>query len=328
VTVAEALPPEPPAAVEIEPEPLGAEKIEFEPEPEVAESRRDEQKPAFESTEISSEDFLHEEIKATAIPPYQRPKTAEGASRIIEEFRKPEIEVIGKDKVVAELLDELHLESVAKPAGGAKPGAEAADLFDEIFGAKPEAKAAEAPADLADDLFARLEAEEKAKPAGSRDDIFQSFVANLDQETVTAKDARTHFDLGIAFREMDSIEEAINEFEKALAVDTGEMTFDIDYQLGQCYASQNKFEMAVDYLESALSEGSDNEPTLFDLMFELGVVYKQMGNFERAKHYFVEVDKKSSNYRGAKAEIAEVDKGKGKKGKKKGSPDDDNIGFL
>jgi tetratricopeptide (TPR) repeat protein len=328
VTAAEALPPEPPAAGEIEPEPFEAGKIEIEPEPGVSEPRREERKPAFESVEISSEDFLREEAKATAIPPYQPPKTAEGASRIIEEFRKPEIEVIGKGKGVADLLDELHLEGVAKPAERAKPGAEPTDLFDEIFGAKPKAKAAEAPADLAEDLFTRLEAEEKAKPAETKDDIFQSFVANLDQEMVTAKDARTHFDLGIAFREMDSIEEAINEFEKALAVDSGEMTFDINYQLGQCYASLNKYEMAVDYLESALSEGNDSEPALFDLLFELGVVYKQMGNFERAKHYFVEVDKKSSNYRGAKAEIAEVDKGKGKKGKKKGSPDDDNIGFL
>jgi len=67
---------------------------------------------------------------------------------------------------------------------------------------------------------------------------------------------------------------------------------------------------------------------MWDLLFELGVAHKKLGNIERAKYYFTEVDKKSSNYRGAKAEIAEVDKGKGKKGKKKGGQDDDNIGFL
>ena len=226
---------------------------------------------------------------------------------------------------VADLLDELQLE---KPAPAEFKPTEAGDLLDEILGAKPQPKAEAGAATALDDLFAELETKAEAKSAGIQDEIFQSFVSHLDQETVTAKDAHTHFDLGIAFREMDSIEEALAEFEKALAMDTGDLTFDINYQLGQCYGSLNKPEMAIEYLETALAEGSENESVLWDLLFELGVAHKKLGNPERAKQYFVEVDKKSSNYRGAKTEIADLEKTKGKKGKKKGEPDDDNIGFL
>jgi len=159
------------------------------------------------------------------------------------------------------------------------------------------------------------------------DDIFQSFVDSLGEQGQGGT-TQSHYELGIAFREMDSIEEAITEYEKALALDAGDLAFEINYELGQCYVSLNKYDMAVEYLESALNENTDDEQAQLDLMFDLAVGLKQLGKLNEAKKYFEQVDAKSSNYRGAKAEIAECDKGKKKSRKKKKGDDDDKIGFL
>jgi len=341
-----------PTAEPVVEEPEAAEPVAAEPMQEEA--------TLFESVEVSSEDFIESGDVPRPEPPIQE-KPEE--SRILEDFRTPEpeaeAEVVEAEPVqeeeisaeVMEAMDELiepEAPVEAEPAEeklgvadllgdlGLEEGeskAEAAataggDLLDDIFGEKPAAPA-EPSGDALDDLIGELGQETKAVDTQT-DDIFQSFVDSLGEQKPGGDNAQAHYELGIAFREMDSLEEAIAEFEKALAKDVGEMAFEINYELGQCYASMDKLEMAVEYLESALSEGSDDDQALLDLNFELGVCLKKLGKLAEAKNYFIEVDNQSSNYRGAKDEIAECDKMRGgKKGKKKKKGgDDDNIGFL
>ena len=305
--------------------------------------------------ELTTDEFLSRG-EMPVREPIGRPQPAT-KSRILEEFRpfteaapteieeqpvakaagelEPEIIVRPEKKApaaesrttVADLLGEMDLEEFGVKSAAAVPEPAKGDLFDEIFGTP---KPTPAAGDALDSLIGGLEGATEAGQAKAEDDIFQSFVASLSEEARGAGDAQTHYELGIAFREMDSMEEAIAEFEKALAKDSGKLTFEINYELGQCYASMGKYDMAVEYLESALSEGTQDEQYLLDLRFDLGVALKQIGQLEKAKQHFKEVDSRSSNYRGAKAEIAECEKpkeGKGK-GKKKSGGGDDNIGFI
>ncbi|HPM76662.1 MAG TPA: tetratricopeptide repeat protein [bacterium] len=276
----------------------------------------------FDSVEVSSEDFM-----ATGEVPVKPIKEkAAVESRILEEFREPEATAptVKAEESLADLLGDLGLEP--KAASIEEPTAEEGmgDLMDDIFG-KVE-KPAVAAGDSLDDLIGGLTDETPAE-GEAVDDIFQSFVDSLGDQA-RGGTTQSHYELGIAFREMDSIEEAIAEYEKALALDAGELAFEINYELGQCYVSLNKYDMAAEYLESALSEGTDDEQAMLDLTFDLAVCLKQIGELDEAKEYFIKVDAKSSNYRGAKAEIAECEKGKKKGKKKKKGDDDDNIGFL
>jgi tetratricopeptide (TPR) repeat protein len=222
----------------------------------------------------------------------------------------------GKD-LMADLLTELDIGRPTPPA----PSAGGHDLLDDIFGT-PQQPVKEA-GDSLSELLGDLGASEKTAERAADQDIFQAFVSSLPQESRVSGSAQTHFDLGIAFREMDSCDEAIAEFEKALTKDDGALAFSINYELGQCYAGLGKYEMASEYLDSALTEGVDDEQTMLDLTFELAATLKKLGRLERAKKLFMEVDQRSSNYRGAKAEIAECDR----QGAKKGDGDD-NIGYL
>ncbi|HPQ70337.1 MAG TPA: tetratricopeptide repeat protein [bacterium] len=276
----------------------------------------------FDSIEVSSEDFM--ETGEVPVKPIK--EKAEVESRILEEFREPDTTApsVKAEEGLADLLGDLGLESEAAPIE--EPAAEEGmgDLMDDIFG-KVE-KPAAAAGDSLDDLIGGL-TEEAPAEGEAVDDIFQSFVDSLGDQA-RGGTTQSHYELGIAFREMDSIEEAIAEYEKALALDSGDLAFEINYELGQCYVSLNKYDMATEYLESALSEGTDDEQAMLDLTFDLAVCLKQIGELNEAKEYFVKVDAKSSNYRGAKAEIAECEKGKKKGKKKKKGDDDDNIGFL
>ncbi|NLH50131.1 MAG: tetratricopeptide repeat protein [Myxococcales bacterium] len=267
------------------------------------------------------------EARAEAIAEVEGESVAaeSAADRLAEAKAEPVREVFAEtgDDLMAELINEL--EGGAMPAEPAVKSAAAPDLLDEIFGFAETGKAKEAPAggdmlaDLIDDLGT---GEKEAAAADTNGDVFKSFVSSLPDDMRSSSSAQTHYELGIAFREMDQIEEAIAEFEKALTKDDGSLTFEVNYELGQCYSSLGKYDMAVEYLETARQSGGEDEQVQLDLTFELAVALKKQGNFKEAKALFVEVDKKSSNYRGAKAEIAECSKGRGKKG------GDDNIGYV
>ena len=330
-----------PAAEVVEPEePVVEADVEFEAEPEpeiepVAEAEAEVEEHKLESVEVSIDEFLEtgDVPKVEAVVEEEQPieeKPEEPDSRILEDFRQP---VTGEpapevESVVADLLSELE---VGEPAVE-KPAEEEAtkDLVDEILGRPKEAVGEQVAGDSLDELIGDLGAAGHDTQASEMtDEIFESFVASLGDQAGKTDTAQKHYELGIAFREMDSIEEAITEFEKALAKDDGKLTFEINQQLGQCYASFDKFEMAVEYLETAFTEGVEDEQVMLDLQFDLGVCLKKIGMLNEAKKYFTQVDAQSSNYRGAKAEIADCEKGPGKKGKKKKKgEDDDNIGFL
>ena len=299
------------------------------------------------SEEVDVDQFMLEEREAPAAaktPTEPAKPETPSDSRVIEDFRPftettpdetitPESgPVVAKsdDDLMSDLIHEL--EEVATGASAKAEAAGLADAADDLFAgvfadAKPagEGKAHDAFDDLLGDLSQEAGDRKEAADADADADadVFQSFGDSLPAEMRASDSARTHYELGIAFREMDSNEEAIVELEKALMKDEGTLAFEINSELGQCYSILDKYEMAVDYFESALEVAGDDAQVVLDLRFDLAVALKKMGEFADAKKLFVEIDKKSNNYRGAKAEIAECDKGGGESG-----GDDDNIGYL
>src|SRR4051812_32779864 len=87
--------------------------------------------------------------------------------------------------------------------------------------------------------------------------------ANLDDE-----DFDSHYDLGVAYKEMGLIDEAIFEFQKALRGATQRIRA---YEaLGQCFIDRNEFDVAVTVLGRALREPGMEDEDLIGVLYLLG----------------------------------------------------------
>ena len=103
-------------------------------------------------------------------------------------------------------------------------------------------------------------------------------------QNVAADDVRAHHDLGMAYKEMGLIEEAIEEFQAALRASRDHLpTYEL---LGQCFIEKGQPEAAVRALQRALGLGVDVEDELLGIYYFLGRAYEQTGNKESAVEYY------------------------------------------
>lgn len=98
-------------------------------------------------------------------------------------------------------------------------------------------------------------------------DMLEKFKAGV-AANVDDEDFDSHYDLGIAYKEMGLIEEAIFEFQKALRGATQRIRA---YEsLGQCFIDRNDFETAVTVLGRALREPGMEDEDLIGVLYLLG----------------------------------------------------------
>jgi len=83
-----------------------------------------------------------------------------------------------------------------------------------------------------------------------------------------------------ALMDDDSFDEAIEYYERALALDSTDA--DVITDLGVCYYSLGMFRMAIANFERALNLSPDHRIAHFNL----GIVYRQLGEMEQAEFYW------------------------------------------
>jgi len=139
-----------------------------------------------------------------------------------------------------------------------------------------------------------------SKPAGGLDDIFEEFKEGLDEE-VEDGDYETHYSLGIAFKEMGLLEEAIGEFQKALRVPAdsldGEDLVRCCNMLGLCFVDKQLPEVAIKWFAKGLSSPGRSEETYQALRYDLGCAHELAGNLKLALDTFLDVYGININYR-------------------------------
>jgi tetratricopeptide (TPR) repeat protein len=134
------------------------------------------------------------------------------------------------------------------------------------------------------DTRIRVEDEE---PTGDEEadfrQILQQFKSGLER-SLTADDFQTHYDLGIAFREMGLLDEAIAEFQKALRAPEGRLR--TAEALGGCFFEKGQFPVAGAILRRAVETlpGADDEK--IGLLYWLGRSEEEQGRgAEAVQHY-------------------------------------------
>ena len=117
----------------------------------------------------------------------------------------------------------------------------------------------------------------------------------------TAEDSETHYNLGVAFREMGLLDEAIGEFQKVCqAADRGQ-TFPQLMQaytwLAQCFLDKGVPEAAVRWYEKALLLPKLDPETRIALHYELACSFETAQNKPAALKHFLEVYGSNIDYR-------------------------------
>lgn len=110
----------------------------------------------------------------------------------------------------------------------------------------------------------------------------EGIAANIDEN-----DTAAHYDLGIAFKEMGLVEEAIGEFQKALR---GTQKKAPTYEaLGACFVEKKQYEVASTVLQRALDEPGLDDDKLAGVLYLLGVSAEALGKTRDAAKYYQRV---------------------------------------
>lgn len=217
------------------------------------------------------------------------------------------------------LLDQLVAEVEQLEAGPAAPSETVAAQAETTPSEKP---AVEAPREAVPGTaaFSQPSAapvnEKRAAIGGTNDlsEVFEEFRAELGEmgEQEHDEDLETHYNLGIAYREMGLLDEAIGEFQKvAKAVQEGRpfrYAMQCCTMLGLTFAEKNEPKIAALWYQRALELPGLEQETVIALRYDLGVAEEQAGNVDAALDSFRQVYAMNIDYRDVSERISALQK--------------------
>jgi len=156
--------------------------------------------------------------------------------------------------------------------------------------------------DLAKELEAELAAEEamveeatgRGKGEAVLEEVFREFQKGV-AEQLSEEDSDTHFNLGIAYREMGLLPEAIREFQVA-ARDTAFFVESCSV-IGVCYQEQGMWPEAAEWYQKALVAPDITEDARIALRYDLAGAYEGAGDGEQALGIYEEIMAADPSYR-------------------------------
>jgi tetratricopeptide (TPR) repeat protein len=135
-------------------------------------------------------------------------------------------------------------------------------------------------------------------------ELFEEFRAAEEGDEVR-EDFETHYNMGTAYKEMDLMDEAIQEFQtSASLVKPGDGTsrfLQCCNMLGHCFIQKGMPEAAVLWFKKGLQAPGHSEDEYQALRYELGSAYEQLGDLKQARDFYTEVYGVDVSYR----EVAE-----------------------
>lgn len=141
------------------------------------------------------------------------------------------------------------------------------------------------------DIDARLQVVRAALAAGEPGgaevvEIEERFddLSELGAEGSRPEDAETHYDLGIAYKEMGLLQDAIQAFTLAMAVPAREL--DALVRIGGCMNEQGRYDEAIRELKRGLGSPRMNDTAAIDFYYGLGMAYDGLGDAREALYYF------------------------------------------
>jgi Tfp pilus assembly protein PilF len=152
--------------------------------------------------------------------------------------------------------------------------------------------------DLAAELESELADEEESislsEEEQSLEEIFREFKKGVEQQ-LDSEDYDTHYNLGIAYKEMGLIDEAIGEFQ--LASKDPKRAVECASMLGLCFLEKGMPQLAIKWYRKGLEMPEITEEEHVGLLYDLASAYQEVGDTDNAQKAFMEVYGMNSNYR-------------------------------
>jgi tetratricopeptide (TPR) repeat protein len=131
-------------------------------------------------------------------------------------------------------------------------------------------------------------------------DMFAEFKEDAEAGATEVDDPETHYNLGVAFREMGLLDEAIGELQKVChAIDQGASFTQVMQAytwLAQCLVDKGAPGASFRWYEKALSIATDEQQRL-SINYDLASAYEAAGNRPSALQHFMEVYGSNIDYR-------------------------------
>jgi tetratricopeptide (TPR) repeat protein len=192
---------------------------------------------------------------------------------------------------LANEIDQLGIGELSPGYSGSTPAAEAA----------ASRNATKAPATTA-----------SPAESGPLKEVFDEFRAELGEMGVEDEDLETHYNLGIAFREMGLLEEAISEFQKVAQASERGRPFPYCMQcytlLGLAFIDRGQPSIAAMWYERALRLPDIGPESELALRYDLAMAQESAGELEAALKSFSQVYAVNIDYRDVGDRIAALQK--------------------
>lgn len=167
--------------------------------------------------------------------------------------------------------------SAPAPAAAPAAGGDYVDLGALIFGEE----------EVTRDTRMRIEDEE---PTGDEEKDFADMLSQFKrgiEANIGDEDWQAHYDLGVAFKEMGLIDEAIAEFQKALRSPAGRLR--TAEALGACFYDKGQFSVSATVMRRAVDTDPAADEAKIALLYWLGRCEEEMGRSGEALSWFQRV---------------------------------------
>jgi len=194
------------------------------------------------------------------------------------------------------LVDLSEPEPVVESRAAARPAAEndfidlASELSEEIFGTHSAVE------------------EEDPEPEGpltdpGLDQIFREFRKGVEKQ-LGAEDYDTRYNLGIAYKEMGLLDEAIAEFQ--LAAKDEVRSLECCSMLGLCFMEKGMPDIAIKWFSKGLAIPGRREEEYHGLRYDLAQAYEAAGQPERALELYMEIFRENIKFRDVQERVKEL----------------------
>ncbi len=207
----------------------------------------------------------------------------------------------------------------APPPAPAKSGA-LADLAQDLeeldFGLEPIGAQGSTPEELQAPVSEEDMIVAKGKSENELKEVFDEFRAELG-ELEEDEDPETHYNLGIAYREMGLVEEAISEFQKVAKMVQSSKNFRYTMQcytlLGLCFMDRQEPKIGALWYKKALAMPNLDQESVLALLYDLGVAQETAGEPAAALDSFKQVYAMNIDYRDVAGRIADLSRKAGRR---------------
>jgi tetratricopeptide (TPR) repeat protein len=172
------------------------------------------------------------------------------------------------------------------------------------------------------------EAQEMPEPKLDNDvlEVFDEFKKGLESQ-LEDDDSETHYNLGIAYKEMGLVDDAIKEFQ--IAKNDTKRFLQTSSMLGICYMEKGLYSLAVDILKKTLDSIKEPNESYWSIKYDLAEAHEKSNNLKEALDLYTEVYGWNANFRNVSEKVGLLKTQAAKSaGKEKPKERKDRVSYL